>query len=559
MKQLTLFLATFFVFYFEMKAQDQNDWENERVFGINKLEPHSSFFGYETETLALENDMMRSDRFLLLNGDWKFNYSENLAKSPDDFYRTDYDSTDWKTIPVPSNWQLHGYGFPIYVNQPYEWADSRFPQFTDMTEPDPPHVPKNYNPVGSYLRTFRIPSNWKGNSVILHFGAVSSAMYVWVNGKQVGYSQGSKTPAEFDIAPYLKEGNNLLAVKVFRWSDGSYLECQDFWRMSGITRDVYLYTKPNYHIQDIWAKADLINNYTDGLLEVKVELNGEKPEGSILEFLLKDEYNVLIASHKEEKLSNMVNYNAFVPEVKKWSAEKPNLYTLQINLKIPGKIIQSTAIKVGFRSVEIKDSQLLVNGLPIYLKGVDLHEHHPVTGHVLDRETMEKDLRLMKEHNINAVRTSHYPQPEYWYELCDKYGLYLVDEANIESHGMGYGERSLAKKESWKEAHIERVRRMFERDKNHPSVVIWSLGNEAGNGVNFYAAYNWLKEHDKTRPVQYERVDIGWGKSFDWNTDIIVPMYFTIDYLEKFQNRPEDKPLILCEYAHSMGNSTGNL
>ena len=559
MKYLFVFLWVSMASIFGTMAQKQNDWENEKVFGINKLEPHSSFFGYESETLALVNDMSKSDRFFSLNGDWKFNWSENVTKSPSDFYKTDYKSDDWKTIPVPSNWQLHGYGFPIYVNMPYEWADSRFPQLTDMKEPNPPYVPKDYNPVGSYLTTLTLPSNWEGNSVILHFGAVSSAMYVWVNGQQVGYSQDSKTPAEFDITPYIKERDNLLAVKVFRWSDGSYLECQDFWRMSGITRDVYIYVQPKFHIRNFWAKAGLMNNYSDGLLEVNVELDGEKQKGSIIEFILKDQEKKIIGSHTEEKFADEIKYNAFVPKVNKWSAEKPNLYTLEIVLKTNGNIVQATTTKVGFRSVEIKDSQLLVNGMPIYLKGVDLHEHHPLTGHVVDKETMEKDIRLMKENNINAVRTSHYPEPEYWYELCDKYGLYLVDEANIESHGMGYGEQSLAKRESWKEAHVERVKRMFERDKNHPSVIIWSLGNEAGNGVNFYAAYNWLKEHDNTRPVQYERVDIGWGKSFDWNTDIIVPMYFTIDYLEKYQDRPENKPLILCEYAHSMGNSTGNL
>ncbi len=559
MKRLFLFGTILLLSLSGGKAQEKNDWENEHVFGINKLEPHSSFFGYESEELALVKDRSRSNRFKSLNGDWKFYYSKNLASSPEDFYASDYNSGDWKTIPVPSNWQMHGYGFPIYVNQPYEWADDRFPQLTDMKVPDPPNVPKDFNPTGSYLTTFVIPSDWKNDSVILHFGAVSSAMYVWINGNKVGYSQGSKTPAEFDITPYLKTGENLLAVRVFRWSDGSYLECQDFWRMSGITRDVYMYARPKSYIRDYWAKAGLVNNYRDGQLDVTVDLAGDKLKRGQASIVLTDLQGRVVASHKEEVQGNTLRYKAVVPEVLQWSAENPNLYTLSITLKSGGTIIQSLTSKVGFRTVEIKDSQLLVNGMPVYLKGVNLHEHHPVTGHVVDKETMEKDIRLMKEFNINAVRTSHYPQPEYWYELCDKYGLYLVDEANIESHGMGYGEKSLAKRESWKEAHVERVKRMFERDKNHPSVLIWSLGNEAGNGVNFYAAYNWLKEHDKTRPVQYERVDIGWGKSFDWNSDIVVPMYFTIDYLEKYQENPDKRPLILCEYAHSMGNSTGNL
>ncbi|MCB0485486.1 MAG: DUF4981 domain-containing protein [Flavobacteriaceae bacterium] len=559
MKQVHLFLILILLSAFGVHSQEVNDWENENIYGINKMEPHSSFFGYESKELAHANERSNSNRFLSLNGDWKFQYSKNIVSSPNEFYKTDYNSSDWETIPVPSNWQLHGYDFPIYVNQTYEWADSRFPQLTDMKEPNPPYVPKDFNPVGSYITAFKIPTNWKKSSVILHFGAVSSAMYVWVNGNKVGYSQGSKTPAEFDITPYLNVGDNLLAVKVFRWSDGSYLECQDFWRMSGITRDVYLYVRPKSFIRDFRINAGLANKYNDGLLEMKVDLEGEKPEKGTIEFVLKDQNNNIVTSLTEEIQGSTIEFNTVIPEVLKWSAEKPHLYTQYITLKSNDTVIQATMNKVGFRSVETKNGQLLVNGMPVYLKGVNLHEHHPETGHVVDKKTMEKDIRLMKENNINAVRTSHYPQPEYWYDLCDKYGLYVVDEANIESHGMGYGDRSLAKKESWKGAHVERIKRMFERDKNHPSVIIWSLGNEAGNGVNFYAAYNWLKAQDNTRPVQYERVDIGWGKSFDWNTDIIVPMYFKIDYLEKYQNRQENKPLILCEYAHSMGNSTGNL
>jgi len=536
------------------------DWENEKVFDINKLEPHNSSFSFESEDLALLNDKSKSVNYQLLNGDWKFSWSKNPESRPDLFYTPDFDSRSWSKIPVPANWQLHGYGYPIYVNQPYEWADSRFPQWTDMKNPTPPNVPKDYNPVGSYLKTFTVPENWKNKEVIIHFGAVSSAMYVWVNGKKVGYSQGSKTPAEFNISTFLQEGQNTLAVEIYRWSDGSYLECQDFWRMSGITRDVYLYARPKVHIKDFWAKTPLVDNYTNGALDVTIKMVGDNLKEYQLEVLLFENSKEIFKETQKDILAiNQIKTK--LQKVRKWTAETPNLYKLQITLKKGDKIEQSTTSNIGFRHIEIKNSQLLVNGKAVYLKGVNLHEHHPVNGHVVDEKTMLKDIQLMKSFNINAVRTSHYPEPERWYELCDEYGLYVVDEANIESHGMGYGKNSLAKIESWKEAHVERVKRMFERDKNHPSVIIWSLGNEAGNGINFYAAYEWLKEHDNTRPVQYERVQEGWGTNvkYDWNSDLIVPMYARLESLINYAESNPERPLILCEYAHAMGNSVGNL
>ena len=378
-----------------------------------------------------------------------------------------------------------------------------------------------------------------------------------------GYSQGSKTPAEFDITQYLHNGDNLLAVEVYRWSDGSYLECQDFWRLSGITRDVYLYARPRAHIADIDAVAGLENNYRDGKLSLKVAIKSTAKEKLKLNIEVADgETNLFSASKNLAKEIGIdtLNFQHIFTNIQSWSAEIPKLYSLQVTLfDEEEKVLQHTNLKIGFRSSEIKDGQLLVNGQPIYLKGVNLHEHNEHTGHVVDKATMRRDIELMKKFNVNAVRTSHYPQPEYWYELCDEYGIYLVDEANIESHGMGYGEKSLAKDSTWRQAHLDRTIRMLERDKNHPSVIIWSLGNEAGNGVNFYTNYKWLKQRDPSRPVQYERVQKGWGPtaSFDWNTDILVPMYPSMESLETYADT-FDKPVVMCEYAHSMGNSTGN-
>lgn len=537
----------------------QPDWQNQHVIGVNKQAPRASFVIFNEVTS--ENSWQDSEQYLSINGDWRFNWSKNPDSRPLNFYEDDFDDSGWDNIPVPSNWQLQGYGYPIYINHPYEFADKRAP-FTEMKAPLPPYVPNDYNPVGSYRKKITIPEHWQGQEVLIHFGAVSSAMYVWVNGHKVGYSQGSKTPAEFDISKYLRHGENLLAVEIYRWSDGSYLECQDFWRLSGITREVYLYTRPQSHIADIDAKAGLTNNYQDGKLILKVAVKTAVDENLKLNIKITDGNTNLYSAEAIGTGAGMdtLSFEHIFANIQPWSAEIPKLYDLQITLMDEKeKVLQHTNLKIGFRSSEIKNGQLLVNGQPIYLKGVNLHEHNERTGHVVDEATMLRDIELMKRFNINAVRTSHYPQPEKWYELCDEYGIYIVDEANIESHGMGYGDKSLAKDSSWRKAHLDRTIRMLERDKNHPSIIIWSLGNEAGNGVNFYTNYKWLKERDPSRPVQYERVQSGWGPtaSFDWNTDLLVPMYPSMESLATYADK-FDKPIVMCEYSHSMGNSTGN-
>ncbi|MBW6537558.1 MAG: DUF4981 domain-containing protein, partial [Mariniphaga sp.] len=400
------------------------------------------------------------------------------------------------------------------------------------------------------------PSNWKGKEVILHFGAASSMLNVWVNGEFVGYSEDSKTPAEFNITKYLKSGTNSLAVEIFRWCDGSYLEDQDFWRMSGMTRDVYLLARGQQQIQDFRVISGLDETYTDGIFSVNVDVMnlGENAGSTEIEVILNDNgTEVAFFSQKVNNGKQNLPFQAQLPDVKKWSAEYPNLYELVITLKNADGIVEVIRQEVGFRTIEIKNATLQINGKYVYLKGANLHEHHDVTGHVVDKETMLKDIYTMKAHNLNAVRTSHYPQPTLWYELCNKYGLYVIDEANIESHGMGYGEESLAKDPIWKEAHLFRTRNMFERDKNQPCIIIWSLGNEAGNGVNFMATYDYLKSADQTRLVQYEQAHGG------DNTDITCPMYMRIEGMERYAQGNPTKPLIQCEYAHAMGNSVGNL
>ena len=524
-----------------------HDWENPAVSEINREAPRAYFIPFESAEQALQNDLWQSPFIQSLNGTWQFNLSHTPYVRPFYFFKDNYDTRDWTTIKVPGNWEMQGFDVPIYVNVQYPH------------EATPPTIQKHYNPVGSYKRSFTIPENWKGKDIVLHFGAVSSAMYVWVNEQMVGYSQDSKTPAEFNITKYLKKGKNSLAVEVYRWSDGSYLEDQDFWRMSGMTRDVFLMARNPQHIHDYRVSSPLINNYQDGEFKLDIEVANSSettPSVTIDAVLMDGETKVAEMSQGVQTAPQpvSVNLSANVPGAKPWSAENPNLYQLLITLKDEsGKIIEVIRQDVGFRTIEIKDAQLLVNGVAIYLKGVNLHEHNDTTGHYVDEATMLRDILLMKSNNINAVRTSHYPQPERWYELCNKYGLFLVNEANVESHGMGYGEKSLAKDPAWKDAHLFRTRNMFERDKNQPSVIIWSLGNEAGNGVNFEATYAYLKSVDSSRPVQYEQAHGG------PNTDIVCPMYATIKSMENYAKGKPTKPYIQCEYAHAMGNSVGNL
>ncbi len=528
--------------------------ENPKMFDQNKTRPHVTLLPFNSVKEALKNDREGNPNYRSLNGIWKFQWVRNPADRPVDFYRPDFDVTFWDDIPVPSNWEMEGYGVPIYVNTRYAWT----------AKPDPPHVPHDYNPVGSFRRKFSVPGSWSGREVFIHFGAVKSAMFIWINGKKVGFSEGSKTPAEWDITAYVHPGDdNVLAVQVYRWSDGSYLECQDFWRISGIERDVYLFATPKIHIRDYFAKPDLDAQYKNGILEVDVALANYFPDLKAGDFgmemlLFEDGSNKPFVMEKQDvsaegKKDMAVQFRKDIPDPEKWTAETPHLYTLVLQLTDKGgNTVEAVSHKIGFRKVEIRNAQLLVNGRPIYMKGVDRHEHDQYTGHVISRASMLEDIRLFKENNINTVRTSHYPNDPYWYQLCDRYGIYVIDEANIESHGMGYGKRSLAKDPEWEAAHIDRIRRMIERDKNHPSVVLWSMGNEAGDGVNFTAAYKWIHARDASRPVHYERAQFG------PNTDVYCPMYSHPKQIEKYALGHPEKPMIMCEYAHSMGNSTGN-
>ncbi len=529
------------------------DWENPAITGIHKLDPHASGIPFANIADAVNNNLEASRWYKSLSGNWKFNWVDSPEKRPVNFYQPDFDISSWKEIPVPSNWEMQGYGIPIYVNQPYEFTYN----------PEPPYIPNGYNPVGSYKKKFNVPAEWNKREIILHLGAVKSAFYLWINGEFFGYSQGSKLPAEFNITDYLQDGKNELALEVYRWSDGSYLECQDFWRISGIERDVYLYALPEVHIRDYWSIGHLINAYRDGKITLEVIPENFHHKQIIknhkIQMLLYDN-NKIIAQDSlifdlKAGQSDTLYFESIIPAVKQWSAEEPSLYRLVLVLKDDqDAVMEIQASDLGFRTSEIKNGQLLINGKPILIKGVNRHEHDEFSGHVISRESMEKDIQLMKQNNINAVRTSHYPNDPYWYELCDKYGLYVIDEANIESHGMGYHpDRTLGNDPRWEKAHLERIRRMVERDKNHPSVIIWSMGNEAGDGVNFEAAAEWLHHRDTTRPVHYERAQLR------PHVDIYSPMYASIEYIEWYAKNYSDRPLILCEYAHAMGNSTGNL
>jgi beta-galactosidase len=533
------------------QATPPEDWENPAILHVGTEAPRATFIPFPDAAAALRLEPEASPRYLTLNGLWRFHWSPRPADRPLDFMKPSADVSEWAETPVPSNWMLQGYDIPIYVNSAYEFARN----------PKPPFVPHDRNPVGSYRRTFTVPPDWAGMDVYLQFGAVKSFFYVWVNGEKLGFSKDSKTPAEWNITRFLKPGENVLAGEVYRWSDGSYLECQDFWRLAGIERDVYLYAAPKGRIRDFEVRAGLDAAYRNGRLAVAVEIGGGTATGldrSITATLL-DAAGKRVWSAKRPPVAAgdgpaVARFETTLPNVARWSAETPDLYRLVLESRDgDGRPLEAVTSKIGFRTSEIKDGRLLVNGVPVLLKGVNRHEHDPWTGHVVSEASMRDDIELMKRSNINAVRTCHYPDDPRWYELCDESGLYLVDEANIESHGMGYGPRSLAKDPAWGPAHLDRVRRMAERDKNHPSVIIWSLGNEAGDGVNFERAYAWLKERDPSRPVQYERA----GQRP--HTDIYCPMYASIEEMLEYVSEKPSRPLIQCEYAHSMGNSTGNL
>jgi beta-galactosidase len=534
------------------------EWENPEVFQINREEPTASFYRYEDEGNALKNDSWEnSPLYQSLNGIWDFYYAENPQKRPADFYKNDFDLTGWDQLQVPSNWEIEGHGIPFYTNIIY------------MFPPNPPQIPHEENPVGSYKREFNIPDNWGDKEVYLHFEGVSGAMYIWVNGEKVGYNEGSKTPAEYAISKYIKKGKNTVAVQVLRWSDASYMEDQDFWRLSGIDRDVYVYATNKTTIKDFTVTADLENDYKDGLFKLELEVNNVSGDGaSAVEVKLLDGNTELYSESKGINSKNgisTIDFEKKLPAVKTWNAEEPNLYALLISLKKgDGSITEAISVKVGFRKIEIRNNQFLVNGKPVLLKGANLHDHDETTGHVVSEELTLKDLTVMKQNNLNAIRCSHYPKNPHFYRMCDTYGFYVIDEANIETHGLGTTNQGLdgnteaqkihpAYRPEWKAMHLDRTIRMFERDKNFTSIVTWSLGNEAGNGDNFQATYNWLKEHDSSRPVQYE------GATQYENTDIQAPMYMRIPDMIKYAENDPKRPLIQCEYAHAMGNSVGNL
>lgn len=528
-----------------------NDWENPLVVGRNKEPGHVPLVIYDDPAAALSGDPEVSPYLQSLNGNWKFHWAPYPATAPEEFYREDYDVSQWDEIPVPSNWQLQGYDLPIYTNVREPFAPA-----------EPPRVPKDYNPVGSYRRTFTISESWQDRQVFLHFDGVKSAFYVWVNGQEVGYSQGSMTPAEFNLTPYINLGENTLAVRVYRWSDGSYLEDQDMWRLSGIYRGVYLFATPHVHVRDFWVRTPFDSNYQNATLQVGVKvrnLNAMPAGPKQVEVGLFDRENQpvfaapLVGTVEVPPGEEVtVELSREVPSPHKWSAEQPYLYTLLVTLKEPrGEVLEIVSHKIGFRQVELKEGQLRVNGVPILIKGVNRHEHDPDTGRVVSQERMIQDLKLMKQFNINAVRTSHYPDDPRWYDLCDQYGLYLFDEANIESHA--FWDR-FTKDPQWKTAFLERGQRMVERDKNHPSVIVWSLGNESGYGPNHEALAHWIRQAEPTRLIHYHPAENA------PMVDLLAPMYPSVEQILNLAQDPDEtRPVIMCEYAHSMGNSTGNL
>ena len=522
-------------------AQKLPVWQDPNVNQVNREARHAHFFAFESEEMARQGDKSKSDRYLSMEGMWKFNFVKNHQDAPAGFYGLKYDDSKWVDFPVPGLFELNGYGDKIYKNMGYAWCTT--------FKNNPPYIGETNNYTGSYRKTFELPANWKGQEVFFHVGSATSNLSVWVNGKYVGYSEDSKVAAEFNITKYLKSGKNLIAMQIMRWCDGSYLEDQDFWRFTGIAREVYLYSTPKVRIQDFFITQD----YQDGkgILGVDAKIVGGKAQ---LESKLYDAEGKLVAD----------GLQATVDNAKAWTAETPYLYILELQLKQGNKLLQTIRKKIGFRNITIKGGQLLVNGQPILIKGADRHELDPDGGYIVSVDRMIQDIKIMKYLNINAVRTCHYPDDPRWYDLCDEYGLYLTAESNLESHGMGYKEKTLAIRTDFEKAHIERQEGNMITYKNHPSIIVWSLGNEAGYGPNFEKAYDWVKAYDNSRPCQYERAEL------DGKTDIFCPMY--MDYKDSenyskgnatnYKGKPVEgksgvKPLIQCEYAHAMGNSMG--
>ena len=516
-----------------------NEWQNPKINELNRMPMHTNYFAYENEVAAMKGCKENSENFLTLNGQWKFNWVKDANLRPTDFHKVDFNDNGWSKMPVPGIWEMNGFDDPVYVNTGYAWRN--------QYQSKPPVVPEVDNHVGTYRREITIPVDWKGKEIIAHFGSVTSNIYLWVNGKFVGYSEDSKLEAEFNLTYFLKPGKNLIAFQTFRWCDGTYLEDQDFWRMSGVSRDCYLYARSLKKLDDIRIIPDLDEKYINGKLIIALNLKGN----------LTVKLDLIDADNKsvETKIvsgSGKLNTEINVQNPAKWTAETPHLYTLLTTVYEGSKVLEVIPQKVGFRKIEIKNSQLLVNGQAVLIKGANRHEMDPDAGYYVSRQRMIQDIKTMKELNINAVRTCHYPDDNFWYELCDQYGIYVVAEANVESHGMGYGERTLAKNSQFDLAHLQRNQRNVQRGFNHPSIIFWSMGNEAGFGPNFEACYKWIKAEDKSRPVQYEQ-----ARTNEF-TDIYCPMYLGYDGCEKYcKDESKTKPLIQCEYAHAMGNSQG--
>lgn len=527
------------------------NWTNPEILQLNTEKPRATFFSYPTTDSALTYQALNSDHYLILNGSWKFNWSPTPALRPKYFYKVDYSTLDWAEITVPSNWEIEGYGTAIYTNIKYP-----FPK-------DAPNIPADDNPVGSYRRSFELPADWQDKEIFINFDGVNSAFYLWINGEQVGYSQGSRTPAEFKISEYVQAGINHIAVEVYRWCDGSYLEDQDFWRLSGIFRDVYLHARPHTYLRDLRIVTDLDSEFVHSDLLVDLEMIGSF-EGSVALNLV-DVYNQKVYS-EEHAVAEKLQITTEIKNPKLWTNETPYLYTLLVEIKAPdGTLLEVIPQKVGFREIDIKDNIFKVNGVPVKLKGVNRHEHHPELGHVVTRESILRDIKLFKENNINAVRTAHYPNTPLFYDLCDLHGIWVMDEANIESHDYSsvywydqdHFKNPIANGAAWKDSHLNRVERMAARDKNHPSIIMWSLGNEAGSGANHDATYALLNKNYPTRPIQYQ----GEYRRGLPATDIHSQMYSEPGWSSEKQTKWTGivKPSLLCEYSHAMGNSNGNL
>lgn len=526
-------------------AQTFREWQDPEINAVNRASMHTHFFAYESTEAATEAAKEKSVNYMTLNGIWKFRWTKDSDARPTDFWKTDFNDKGWDNLAVPAMWELNGYDVPLYSGVGFDWKLRK-----GWCKNNPPELPVEDNHVGSYRREITVPVNWRGKDIVAHFGSIYSNIYLWVNGKFVGYSEDSKLEAEFDLTPYLKAGQkNLIAFQVFRWCDGSYLEDQDFFRYHGVARDCYLYTRNKKRIEDIRVTPDLDSQYQNGSLAINLNLKGNNQV--TLELL--DAQNRTVTT-TELRGSGHVSTSMEVENPHKWSAETPYLYTLRATVKEGGKVSEVIPLKVGFRKIEMRNAQLLVNGQPILIKGANRHEMDPDGGYVISRERMIQDIQLMKMFNINAVRTCHYPDDSFWYELCDKYGLYVVAEANLESHGMGFKETTLAKVDAYKKAHLERNQRNVQRNFNHPSIILWSMGNECGNGANFEACYQWIKSEDPSRFIHFEQAyDTG------STTDVYCPMYPVYSKCISYnEDDSKQKPMIMCEYAHAMGNALGD-